>query len=231
MIEHKSNQRKLPITLLAVALLCLPAAGLPQSRSDGDPVAEGVATLKRLLQESRDRLRAYEWTETTVVRLKDDEKARRLSRCHYGIDGKIQRTVISIATPQKKKEELNDYIERAITLVRYYVPPELAEVERIHNLGRASIQVIEPEKRVSVEFRDYRFQGDKLAVEMDLGSQSLAGLHVTSLLGQTSDPVSLEVHFGTLTDGTTYPAEVLLEAKAKKLSVVVTNSGHRKPGS
>ena len=98
-------------------------------------------------------------------------------------------------------------------------------------MGRASIQVIEPEKRVSVEFRDYRFQGDKLAVEMDLGSQSLVGLHVTSLLGQTSDPVSLEVHFGTLTDGTTYPAEALLEAKAKKLSVVVTNSGHRKPGS
>jgi hypothetical protein len=73
-------------------------------------VADGVAALKQLLQESRDRLRAYEWTETTVVRLKDDEKARRLSRCHYRIDGKIERAVTSIATPEKKKEELADYI-------------------------------------------------------------------------------------------------------------------------
>ena len=232
MIEPKKKQRTLRVTLLAVALSCLPAAGPAQSAgTDGNSVAEGVATLKQLLQESRDRLRAYEWTETTVVRLKGDEKARRLSRCHYRIDGKIQRTVLSIATPQKKKEELTDYIERAITLVRYYVPPELAEIERIHNLGRASIHMIEPGKRVSVEFRDYHFKGDKLAVEIDLGSQRLAGLHVTSLLGETQDPVSLEVNFGTLADGTTYPAEALLEAKVKKLSVAVTNSEHRKRGN
>jgi hypothetical protein len=67
-------------------------------------VVEGVAVLKQLLQESLDRLRAYEWTETTVVRLKGEEKARRLSRCHYRIDGKIERAVASIATPQKKRK-------------------------------------------------------------------------------------------------------------------------------
>ena len=131
MIEPLNKKLKLRVVLLAVALSCHPAAGLAQAAgTDGDSVAEGVAALKQLLQESRDRLRAYEWTETTVVRLKGDEKARRLSRCHYRIDGKIERTVVSIAAPQKKKEELADYIERAITLVRYYVPPDLAEIQR-----------------------------------------------------------------------------------------------------
>ena len=81
---------------------------------------------------------------------------------------------------------------------------------------------------MSVEFHDYRFQGDKLNVEVDLGNNRLASLHVSSPLGATQDPVSLEVRFGTLTDGSTYPAEALLEAKTKKLSVAVTNSGHRK---
>lgn len=231
MIEHKNKQRKVRVILLAVVLSWQPAAGFAQAAgTDGDSVAEGVAVLKQLLQESLDRLRAYEWTETTVVRVKGKEKARRLSRCHYRIDGKIAREVASLVTPQKKKEELTDYIERAITLIRYYVPPELSEIERIHNLGRASIHVIEPKKRVSVEFHDYRFQGDKLAVEVDLDSQRLAGLHVSSLLGETQDPVSLDVRFGTLDDGSTYPAEALLEAKAKELSVTVTNSEHRKQG-
>jgi hypothetical protein len=232
MIEHKKKQRKLRVMLLAAALSCRPAAGLTQTEAtDSNSVAEGVAVLKQLLQESRDRLRAYEWTETTVVRLKGKEKARRLSRCHYRIDGKIEREVASIVTPQKKNEDMADYIERAITLVRYYVPPDLAEIQRIQNLGRVSIHAIEPGKRMSVEFHDYRFQGDKLNVEVDLGNNRLASLHVSSPLGETQDPVSLEVRFGTLTDGSTYPAEALLEAKAKKLSAAVTNSGHRKLGS
>lgn len=231
MIERLNKKLKVRVMLL-VTLLCHPAAGLAQAAgADGNSVAEGVASLKQLLQESLDRLRAYEWTETTVVRLKNDEKARRLSRCHYRIDGKIQRDVVSIATPQKKKEELTDYIERAITLVRYYVPPDPAEIQRIQNLGRVSIQVIEPGKRVSLDFHDYWLQGDKLNVEVDVANNRLAGLYVSSFLGEAKDPVTLEVRFGTLTDGTTYPAEALLEAKAQKLSVAVTNSEHRKLGS
>ena len=104
MIEPKKKQRKLQVMLLAVALSCCPAAGLAQTEAtEGNSVAEGVAVLKQLLQESRDRLKAYEWTETTVVHLKGKEKARRLSRCHYRVDGKIEREVTSIVTPQKKK--------------------------------------------------------------------------------------------------------------------------------
>jgi hypothetical protein len=190
-----------------------------------------VATLQLVLQESLDRLRAYEWTETTVVNLKGDEKARRLSRCYYRIDGKIERSVVSLAKPEKKKEELSDYIERAITLVRYYVPPDLAEIQRIHNLGRVSVQTIEPGKRISLEFRDYRFKGDLLNVEVDLSNNRLAGLHVSSILGEKQDPVTLVVRFNTLADGSTYPAEALLEAKAQKLTIAVTNSDHRKRGS
>jgi hypothetical protein len=229
MMKNKNKQRKLQAILLAAALSCHPMAGLAQvAATDGNSVAEGVTTLQQLLQESLDRLRAYEWTETTVVRLKGDEKARRMSRCHYLIDGTIKREVLSIAAPQKKKEELTDYIERAITLVRYYVPPDLAEIQRIHNLGRVSIRSMEPGKRMSLEFHDYRLQGDTLNVEMDLHDNRLVSLHVSSLLGETPDPVTLEVRFGTLSDGSTYPAEGLLEAKAKKLTVAVTNSEHRK---
>jgi hypothetical protein len=218
--------------ILALALSCHPASGLSQAPpQDGNSVAEGVALLKQLLQESLDRLRSYEWTETTVVRLKGNEKARRLSRCHYRIDGKIERTVVTLAAPQKKKEDLSDYIERAITLVRYYAPPDLAEIQRIHNLGRVSIREIEPGKRISLQFHDYRFQGDNLNAEIDLSDKRLASLHVSSLLGDTQDPVTLEVRFGTLADGSTYPAEGLLEAKVKKLIIAVTNSEHRKRGS
>src|SRR5262245_22229620 len=124
MIDDKKRQFGVRVLLLVLTISLHTAAGLAQTVSTVAPsVDEAVATLKQLLQESRDRLRAYEWTETTVVRQKGNEKARRLSRCHYRIDGKIEREVMSLAKPEKKKEDVSDYIERAITLVRYYVPP------------------------------------------------------------------------------------------------------------
>src|SRR5262245_14554432 len=228
-MKDSNGLRKVRVILLAVILSGVLTAKLAQKQvADAPSVAEGVATLQQLLQESLDRLRPYEWTETTVVRLKGDEKARRLSRCYYRIDGKIERSVVSLAKPQKKKEELSDYIERAITLVRYYVPPDLGEVQRIHNLGRVSVQAVEPGKRISLEFHEYRFKGDRLHVEVDLVNNRLAGLHVFSILGEKQDPVTLEVRFDTHTDGFTYPAEALLEAKAQKLTIAVTNSEHRK---
>jgi len=232
MLESLIEKWKLRLLLLAFALWCHQPIGFAQAPgADSNSAAEGVALLKQLLQESLDRLRTYEWTETTVVRQKGDEKARRLSRCHYRIDGKLQREVMSLAKPEKKKEEVSDYIERAITLVRYYAPPDLSEIQRIHNLGRTSILAIEPGKRMTVEFRDYRFQGDKLDVEIDLGEKRLSSLHVSSPLGEARDPVTLEVRFGVLPDGTAYPSEGILDAKAKKLTVTVRNSEYRKQSS
>jgi len=43
--------------------------------------------------------------------------------------------------------------------------------------------------------------------------------------------VTLNVRFATLTDGSSYSAEVVLGAQAKNVKVVVTNSGYRKMGS
>jgi len=84
---------------------------------------------------------------------------------------------------------------------------------------------------MTVEFHDYRFQGDRLDVEIDLAEKRLSTLHVSSPLGETRDPVTLEVKFGVLPDGTTYPSEGVLDAKAKKLSVIVRNSEQRKLGN
>jgi hypothetical protein len=78
---------------------------------------------------------------------------------------------------------------------------------------------------VSVEFRDYRFQGDKLDCGSGPGQPDASQVCMLPASSAKHGSRQLEVRFGTLTDGTTYPAEALLEAKAKKLSVVVTNSG------
>ena len=69
---------------------------------------------------------------------------------------------------------------------------------------------------------------------MTLDDNRLAGISVASFLdkedseSQHKDPVTLDVRMSRLEDGTTYAEEIVLEAEAKELKVIVSNSGYVK---
>jgi len=85
------------------------------------------------------------------------------------------------------KEGLADYMELAVALVRYYVPPDPTKIQRAKakDQGKASIHMIDPGRRVSLEFRGCRVSGDALTVEVDLTNNHLAGLKFPAFLVKT----------------------------------------------
>jgi len=223
----------LGLALLGTAEAQAPAAAQPAPQ-------ERVAALKQSLAEDQAHLRQYEWIETTAVSLKGEEKSRKQNRCYYGADGKIQKVVVAAPPPpekkrglhgkivENKKEELSDYMERAVNLVKLYVPPDPGLIQRAKDAGKASMLLLEPGRRVRLEFRDYLEAGDVVGVEIDLTTNRLLGLKVSSFLGSPQDPVGLDVRFATLDDGTGYPGVVQLDASAKQVQVGVQNTGYRK---
>ena len=68
---------------------------LAQDKPGGAAAQERIAALKQSLAQSQQRLRQYEWIETTVVSLKGEEKSRKVLRCYYGADGKIEKLPVS----------------------------------------------------------------------------------------------------------------------------------------
>jgi hypothetical protein len=202
--------------------------------------SERAAMLKATVAASQAVLRQYEWIETTVVSLKGEEKSRKQARCYHGADGGVQRVEIG-ASPEpekkrglrgriaaKKKEELTDSMKSAVNLVRSYVPPSPAKIQAAREAGRVTIEVLDPGKRARLNFRDYGKQGDNLGVEVDLVSNRPLALKVATYLEDATDVVTLDVRMGQLNDGTTYPADVTLNAKTKDLTVNVQNTGYRK---
>lgn len=185
-------------------------------------------------------LRQYEWVETTVVSVKGEEKSRKQERCYYGADGGLQKVEEASTPPPEKKrglrgkiaaskqEEMTDYMKHAIALVRAYVPPNPAKLQAAKDAGKVSIDVLQPGKRARLNFRDYEKPGDNLGVEVDLVSNRPLGLKVATYLEDAQDAVTLDVKMGQLNDGTTYPSDVTLDGKAKKLTVAVKSSGYRK---
>jgi len=208
---------------------------------------ERVAALKQSLQESQQRLRQYEWIETTVVSLKGEEKSRKQMRCYYDADGKIQKlpATTPAATPAaatggggrrggrlkqsvvaNKKEELTDYMERAVGLVHQYVPPNPNDIDRAKTAGNIALKPLQA-GQVRLELNNYVKPADKMAIDMDTAANRLLAVNVASYLDEPKDAVTLAVQFGALDDGTSYTAQTTLDATAKNVTVVVQNSGYR----
>jgi len=221
-----------------VAAACV--LGPPFLAAQAPPSAdERITALKQAVAESHARLRKYEWIETTIVSLKGQEKDRKQQRCYYGSDGQVQKVLLfekKAAAPTggrlkskviaKKTSELKDYMDAAGDLVRRYVPPDPADVDRAKTSGRVGVKP-GPGGRVRLEFSDYIQPGDRMAVDVDAAANVLSAIDVATYVDKAEDAVTLKIGFATLPDGASYNPQITLDAKAKHITVVIQNSGHR----
>jgi hypothetical protein len=224
------------ITLATLAALFI---GSGAANAQQPSVPERVAVLKANVAASQAALRQYQWIETTVVSLKGEEKSNKQEQCYYGADGSLVKIPLTAAPApeqkrglrgrivENKKEELTDYMQRAVALVKSYVPPSPAKIQAAKDAGKVSFAVTQP-GHLHLNFRDYEKPGDNLGVEVDMASNRVLGLSVATYLDSASDAVTLNARMGQLPDGTSYAADIALDAKAKQLMVNVQNDGYRK---
>jgi hypothetical protein len=220
------------------------AAALPA----GAGKADAVAALKQSLQQGLAKARNYEWVETTIISLKGEEKARKQNRCYYGADGKVQKVPIEQpAAPQKeqagragrrgggalkekvvenKKDEMQEYMKSAAALIHSYVPPKPEQIQAAKDAGRVKATP-QAGGAVSVAISDYLQPGDALTIGLDPAAGKLLAVAVNTYLEKKEDTVTLDVKMNTLADGALYAAETKLDAKAKNITVVIQNTGHR----
>ena len=228
-------------TALRVLAFVLTFASVITTGQDSQlSLPERVANLKATFAASQANLRQYEWIETTVVSLKGEEKSRTTQRCFYGADGALQKVIVDAPPPPdakrglrgkiiaKKTADLTDYMNSAVTLIKTYLPPDPARIQMTKDAGKVSIQVVEPGKRVRVNFRDYQKPGDNLAIGMDITKSVVTSVEVSSYLDAPTDVVTLEARMGQLNDGTIYTSDITLNAAVKNITVRVHNSGYRK---
>jgi hypothetical protein len=209
-------------------------------KSQSPEVQQRVAALKQAVAKDQQSIRQYEWIETTVISLKGEEKSRQQKQCYYGAEGSLQKVPVSASPPPGKKRgirgrvverktaELTDYMKQAVALVKTYVPPDPAKIQAVKDAGKVTLDLPGAGGGARVNFSSYGRPGDLLSVEVDPTSNRVIGLTVSTYLDDAKDTVTLNVRFSSLEDGTGYPATELLVAKAKNLSVNVTNSGYRK---
>jgi hypothetical protein len=221
-------------------LLCGLPFFLPISAQNVDPkLASEVGAVRAELARSYDGLLKYVWTEQVDVLVGGKLKSSNSMTCGYGSDGKIIRTPVG---PEKDKPtskrtsnrplvrskgETQDYIERAISRIRQYVPPDPQVIDHLVTSGQASLG---PSSGGASEVRmTYYFQaGDSIVFTYDSASKRLLRTAVSSNLSGPKDPVTLDATFETLPGNVNHLATATLKAPAKKVQVNVKNIDYKK---
>lgn len=128
---------------------------------------------------------------------------------------------------EKKKDELQDYMERAVALIQGHVPPSAAAIEQVFQSGNASLGQGGP-GTIQLQLKNYVKPGDALSLGFDAGAKTLRKVTVNSYMDDQKDAVDLAVDFQTLPDGTNYPATTVLNTPAKNLTVRTQNANYQR---
>jgi hypothetical protein len=224
------------LTMIGVVAL---AATIPAIAQNGE-LQQKLAAVKQAMAENKQRLRQYQWTETTQLNLKGDPKPPSEKLCQYGPDGQVQKTPIGPPTQEpsggrmkqriieKKKEEMKEYMEDVKGLLSMYVPPDPQRMEQAYQAGKVSLNP--SGGMVNLVFRDYAQPGDQMTLAFDPATRKVASLNINTYMGETKDVVSLQVHMASLPDGTNFVQQTVLNASAKQLVVTTSNSNYQRMG-
>lgn len=197
-----------------------------------------VAAFKKAIQQSQAELHNFQWIETTTLRISGAMKLVKQNSCSSGADGKILKIPTNLEpAPEKggargrinanEKDEISDYMDRAVSLIQRYIPPDPELIRYSDDAGKLDIARIEPDRVARLDFHDFVQPGDLFSGTFDVQSNSITVLHIVTYLDSPSDVVTLGVTFDRWYEGTGYLRKVSLTARAKDVKIVVDYNGYR----
>lgn len=227
--------KKISIVLWGI-LLTIVGFAIAQSSE----LQEDVNLIKKNLSESKEKVKKYEWIETTTTFVNGEQKSVKQNQCYYSVDGQLTKVATGATTPaaknppglrgkiaESKKEEMGNYIEAALNKIKTYIPPKAEIIQKIYADGKMGIKILEPGKKFKLEFPDYSQPADMVSITLDKENKLLLGYTVNTFVEGATDPVSLVINLKTLPDGTSYPADITFNSTSKKVKIVMTNSGYK----
>lgn len=225
------NTRNLTRSSMIAVLAGLLVAGLNvQGQTLRQKLADGIAANKRKLQQ-------YTYLQETEVYVGGRLRNTRVARVHYdpvtGAKVSVPLDSGNAERPQgrrlrariirKRRNEMKAYIQRLLRLMREYLPP-----------APSAIKLAMPRARITpaagrdfrVTFNSYVKPGDRVIFRINRTTRKLDQISIRSRMD--GDPVSFDVVFARLADGTNYPSVTSIKSGAKNLEVRVIASDYRK---
>jgi hypothetical protein len=171
-----------------------------------------------------------------------EAKSQTQNRCYYDVNGKLVKVATGAVAAgddkqprglrgkivENKKEEISAYVSQSVKKVHEYLPPDPAKLQALYASGKSTLQVIESNKKIMMNFQDYRQSGDKLGIALDKEKNMLTNVNVDTYLDKPESKVNFSIKYQLLPDGTQYGAETTMDLPSEGLKVVIKNDGYKK---
>lgn len=202
-----------------------------------------VAAIKASAAANQQKLHQYMWTETSTITVNGRQAPPKVSTAFYGPDGKVHKEPVGgnadasadssgrrgrlmQRIKDEKKAEIKDYMQQVAHVIQLYVPPDPQKLQAAFAAQKVAFNA--GGGNADLVFSDYALPGDSMTIDFDMASKKIRSLNVKSYVESQQDPLTLEVDFATLPDGTSHPSRTTLDAQAKGIHVVTDNSDYRK---
>ena len=221
-------------------MMSLAISSFAQMGGGSPELQQKFQALKQAAAENKQRLMHYQWVETTVLTLKGEDKPPKQDLCRYGPNGQVQK--VPIGEPQqqpsgrqgrlkehvveKKKEEMQDYMQQVKAVLSLYVPPDAQRMQKAFQAHNVSI--VPGGGVAQLVFKNYAQPGDQMTIAFDTAAKKIQSLDVNSYVGDTKDSFTMAAQFASLPDGTNYVSQTVLNAPSKNVKVTTTNSQYSK---
>ena len=210
-------------------------------RPQNPELQQKLGAVKQSMAENQQKLRQYQWIETTQLTLKGDAKPPTKNSCLYGPDGQVQKTPIGPPQeePKRRQNEAKNHREEKRGNERLHARREGCPQHVRATQSRRKCRQPTRQARlalnpvpgaVNLVFTDYAQSGDKMTLTFDTAAKKITALNINTYMGQEKDAVTLQVRMGSLPDGTNYVQQTILNGTAKQLVVTTTNSDYQKLG-
>jgi hypothetical protein len=222
-----------------IAVVVIASALLAWGPADAQDLQQKLGAAKAAAARNQQTLRSYSWIEKTELRLKGEVKATKVDSCRYGPDGTVQKTAVVEPPPSEKKRglkgkivakktgEMKAELESAVALVQQYLPPEPDKMQVVMTAGTASLSQAGP-GFAALKFPGYAKAGDALTLTFESAIKTLRKIDVNTWLDKPENPVVLTVTMQALSDGTSYPGNVVLSLPSSNIEVRIAKSNYQK---
>ncbi len=129
---------------------------------------------------------------------------------------------------EKKQAEIKQYMSEVKSLLALYLPPDPQKMQQSKQAGNLSVNPVA--NSLNLIFKNYVQPGDQLTLTFDTAAKKVSSVNINTFMGDTKDAVTLQVQMASLPDGSNYARQTILNAAAKNLLVVTTNSQYQIAG-
>jgi hypothetical protein len=223
-----------------IVVMSLAISSFAQMGGGSPELQQKLQALKQASAANKQQLMQYQWVETTVLTYKGEDKPPKQDLCRYGPNGQIQKVPVGEPPPQpsgrqgrlkehvveKKKGEMQDYLQQAKSVISLYVPPDPQKMQKAFEAHNVSI--VPGGGVAQLVFKNYALPGDQMTIAFDTAAKKIQSLDVNSYVGDPKDSISMTTQFSSLPNGPNYVSQTVLNAPSKDIKVTTTNSQYSK---